>query len=321
MTNSVEPDWSYDACIGAAVETVHRSLSQENPALLSGRGGPAMTTRKVLQRSTAPALAGAALAACLAGGCATVETTSPGAVGIERKQKMLISEETVEQGAREAYAQEVSKARDKGALNTNGVIVDQVRRVTQRLIPTTSAFRADAVRWNWEVNVETNRELNAYAMPGGKVMVYTGLVEKLKLSDAELAAVVGHEMAHALREHTRERVSRAYGQQLALTGLAVITGIGQSAMDVADMVGTVTFQLPFGREQESEADAIGLELMARAGYDPHAAVNVWQKMLAQGGGSGMPQFLSTHPSGASRIKDLEAAIPRVLPLYAAARKT
>jgi predicted Zn-dependent protease len=280
-----------------------------------------MTVRTTLRRFTALRLAGAAFAACVLAGCATVETTAPGAVGVERKQRMLISEEAVEQGAAEAYAQEVSKARDKGALNANSAVVTQVRRVTERLIPTTSAFRADAVRWHWEVNVETNKEMNAYAMPGGKVMVYTGLVEKLKLTDAELAAVVGHEMAHALREHTRERVSRAYGQQLALTGLAAITGLGQSALDIADMVGTVTFQLPFGREQESEADIIGLELMARAGYDPHAAVNVWQKMLAQGGGSGMPQFLSTHPSGASRIKDLEAVIPRVLPLYQAARKS
>jgi predicted Zn-dependent protease len=264
----------------------------------------------------------AALTLLAFAGCATVETTAPGAVGVERKQHMLVSEETVEQGAVEAYAQEVTHAREKGALNANPAVVAQVRRVTDRLIPQTAAFRSDALQWQWEVNVQSTKELNAYAMPGGKVMVYTGLIETLHLSDAELAAVVGHEMAHALREHTRERVSRQYGQQLALAGLAVLTGAGQGALDLANMVGSVTFQLPHSREQESEADLMGLELMARAGYDPHAAIILWQKMAAQEQSAGAKgsDFLSTHPSGATRIRDLEAAIPRVMPLYRAAQK-
>ena len=159
--------------------------------------------------------------------------------------------------------------------------------------------------------------MNAYAMPGGKIMVYSGLVDRLKLTDAELAAVIGHEISHALREHTRERVSRAYAQQLALTGIAVATGAGQGTLDLANTVASVTFQLPHSREQESEADVIGLELMARAGYDPRAAVNVWQKMMAAEKSSSS-EFLSTHPSPGNRIAELQARVPKVLPLYQAA---
>ncbi|HKT73444.1 MAG TPA: M48 family metallopeptidase [Steroidobacteraceae bacterium] len=251
--------------------------------------------------------------------CATVQTTNPGAVGIDRRQQMLVSEEDVEKAAVQAYAQEVGKARTDGKLNSDPELTARVRRVAGRLIPTTGAFRADAPKWNWEINTLTTDELNAYAMPGGKIMVYSGLVEKLKLTDAELAAVVGHEISHALREHTRERVSRAYAQQIALTGIAIFTGAGEGAMDLAGQVASMTFQLPHSREQESEADVMGLELMARAGYDPHAAVKVWQKMMAAEKSS-QPQFLSTHPSPGNRIEELEARMPKVMPLYLAARK-
>jgi predicted Zn-dependent protease len=156
-------------------------------------------------------------------------------------------------------------------------------------------------------------------MPGGKIMVYTGLIDTVKTTDAELAAVIGHEIAHALREHSRERLSRAYAEQMVLAGVAVATGAEQSTMQLASQISAVTFTLPHSREQEAEADRIGLELMARAGYDPNAAVTLWQKMSKLGGG-GPPEFLSTHPSGESRIRDLETNVPRVLPLYQAAAK-
>lgn len=259
-----------------------------------------------------------ALSVCAAG-CASVQTTAPGAVGIDRKQRMLVSEEEVEKGAQAAYAQEVQQAQSKGALNTNAQLTARVRHVAQRLIPETKAFRPDAPGWKWEINTLQTDEMNAYAMPGGKIMVYSGLVEKLNLNDAELAAVVGHEISHALREHTRERVSRAYAQQLALAGLAVFTGAGDAAIGLADQVASVTFQLPHSREQESEADVMGLELMARAGYDPHSAVSVWKKMMAAEK-SAPPQFLSTHPSPGNRIEELQARIPLVLPLYEATLK-
>jgi predicted Zn-dependent protease len=262
--------------------------------------------------------AGMVLALALAG-CQTVQTTAPGAIGVDRKQRMIVSEEQVQQAAGQAYAQEVQKARQAGKLNTNGTLVQRVNRISQRLIPQTAVFRPDAPRWNWEVNVMTTPELNAYAMPGGKIMVYSGLAEKLKLTDDELAAVIGHEIAHALREHTRERMSRAYAQQLGVGVLAAITGVGAGAADLANQVASVTFQLPHGREQEAEADRMGLELMARAGYDPNAAVSVWKKMAAQEQ-SAPPEFLSTHPSSGTRIQDLQKRIPVVMPLYQAAKK-
>ena len=256
--------------------------------------------------------------AVLAAACQTVQTTQPGAVGVQRKQMMLVSEEQIEQGAQEAYRQELAKAREQQALNANRQISQRVQSVTKRLIPQTRAFRPDAPQWAWEVNVQTSDDVNAYCMPGGKIMVYTGLIEKLNATDAELATVIGHEIAHALREHSRERISRAYAEQLALAGVAAVTGAGETTMAIASQVSAVTFSLPHSREQEAEADRIGLELMARAGYDPNASVSLWQKMSRLGGGG--PEFLSTHPSGESRIRDLEASIPSVLPLYQASAK-
>jgi len=277
------------------------------------------SSTEVVRMTCSPAW-GYTLAAvlCMAiAGCATVQTTQPGAVGIERKQTMLVSEESVEQGAGRAYATELQNAQGGGKLNSDPALTMRVRRVAEKLIPVTAVFRADAPNWKWEVNTLTTPEINAYAMPGGKIMVYSGLVEKLQLSDAELAAVLGHEISHALREHTRERVSRAYEQQIALAGLAVVTGIDAGAMDLANEVASVTFQLPHSREQEAEADVMGLELMARADYDPHAAVTLWKKMMAADR-SAPPQFLSTHPSSENRIAELERHIPQVEPLYQAA---
>lgn len=247
-------------------------------------------------------------------GCETVRTTSAGAVGVDRKQQMLVSSEAIDQGAAEAYEAELKAARDKGVLNKDKAQLARVTSISKRLVAATPAFRADATGWNWQFNVQETKELNAYCMPGGRIMVYSGLIESLDLTDAELATVLAHEVAHALREHTRERVSRAYAQQLVLAGAAAVTGAGEGATNIANMVGQVTFQLPFGRDQESEADDMGLELMARAGYDPRAALTLWQKM-SRAESSGAPKFLSTHPAPKERIKDIEKKLPRVLPLY------
>jgi predicted Zn-dependent protease len=255
----------------------------------------------------------------LAAACSTVQTTAPGAVGIDRRQRMLVSEQEIDQAAQQAYAQQLEEARRAGKLNTDPALTQRVRKIAQRLIPVTSAFRPDAPGWQWEINTLQTDEMNAFAMPGGKIMVFSGLVNKLNLTDAELAAVLGHEISHALREHTRERVSRQYAQGIVLAGVAAVTGVGSSVADLANQVASVTFQLPQSREQESEADVMGLELMARAGYDPHAAVNVWEKMKSEEK-SAPPQFLSTHPSAPNRIAELQAHIPKVLPLYEAAAK-
>jgi predicted Zn-dependent protease len=231
---------------------------------------------------------------------------------------MMVSEESIEQGAAQAYEAELKTARDKGVLNTDKAQLARVTTIAKRLVAATPVFRPDAAAWNWQFNVQKTKELNAYCMPGGRIMVYSGLIEQLDLSDAEIATVLGHEIAHALREHTRERVSRAYAQQLVLSGAAAVAGVSDATANMANMVAEVTFQLPFSREQESEADEIGLELMARAGYDPHAALALWNKMT-KAEASGTPQFLSTHPAPKDRIKDIEKNLPRVLPLYAQRR--
>jgi predicted Zn-dependent protease len=260
-----------------------------------------------------------ACAALLLSGCETVSTTAPGAVGVDRKQSMLVSEAEVEQGATQAYAAEVDKARQQGQLNADTAQAQRVREIADRLIRQTPVFRPDAAKWAWTVNVQKTDQLNAYCMPGGKIMVYSGLIDKLKLSDAELATVIGHEMAHALREHSREAVSRAQAEQLGLGALAQLAGLSNASVGIASALTDVTFNLPHSRVQESEADRIGLELMARAGYDPHAALSLWQKM-GQASQNGTPAFLSTHPSDSSRLAVLQSLMPRVEPLYEAAPK-
>jgi predicted Zn-dependent protease len=258
---------------------------------------------------------------CLMAACQTVQTTQPGAVQVDREQRVLsfISEQDMQKSAAEAYSQQLQMARAEGKLNTDPALLRRVKTVSERLIQQTITFREDARGWPWEVNVLSSPERNAYAMPGGKIMVYSGLVSDLDLNDAEIAAVVGHEISHTLREHARERVSDAYGQELLLTLGAAALGAEDAALELANAIGQVTFQLPHSREQESEADQIGLELMARAGYDPQAAISVWQKMTAAGSSGQPPEFLSTHPSNESRIADLQAQLPRVAPLYQARR--
>jgi predicted Zn-dependent protease len=156
-------------------------------------------------------------------------------------------------------------------------------------------------------------------MPGGKIAVYTGLLDKLKVTDNELAAVMGHEIAHALREHGRERASQQITQQTVIGIGAALLGIGDAGASLVNIVADVTVGLPYSRGFEMEADRIGVELSARAGYDPRAAVTLWQKM-GQAGGSAPPEFLSTHPAPENRARDLAEYAARVMPLYEAARK-
>jgi len=254
-----------------------------------------------------------------ASGCATQQTTAAGTVGVDRSQTMLVSSEDVERAAGQQYAQIMEQARKKGILNRDPVQVQRVQTVVKRLIPTTKAFRPDAVNWQWEANVISTDELNAWAMPGGKIAVCTGLMEQLQLTDAELAAIVGHEIAHALREHSRERISRQMATGAVVGIGAAILGIGQGGADLAGMVADVTFNLPNSRTHETEADLIGTELAARAGYDPHGAVSVWQKML-KANSSGPPEFLSTHPSPENRLKRLQEIADSLMPLYRQAAK-
>ena len=248
-------------------------------------------------------------------GCQSVSTTSSGAVGVDRQQSMvsMLSEQEVNKMSADAYQQVLDKGRKEKTLNQDTQQVERLRAIADRLIPQVKTFRSDAVNWDWEVNLLTDKQLNAYCMPGGKIMFYTGILDELKLTDDEVAAIMGHEMAHALREHGREAMSRAYVQQLGLSAAAVLLGANQGTMQMADMVVNYAMTLPNSRTNEVEADLIGLELMARAGYDPNAAVTLWEKM-ASAGGSSPPEFLSTHPANNTRITGLKANIPKVEPL-------
>jgi predicted Zn-dependent protease len=232
---------------------------------------------------------------------------------------MLVSQQEIDQAAVGEYKKVIAQAQQKGVLDRDPQLVQRVKTVASRLIPHTAAFRPDAPKWAWETHVIQDDQLNAWAMPGGKMVVYSGLVVKLKLTDEELAAIMGHEIAHSLREHARERVSREMATQLGVSVAGALLGVGELGTQLGGMLAQVTFTLPHSRAQEIEADRVGVELAARAGYDPHAAVSVWQKML-QAGGSGGPQFLSTHPSPENRLADLKVYADRVMPLYKQAKR-
>jgi predicted Zn-dependent protease len=276
-------------------------------------------SEKCMRRKRTGWLGLAALSGLFLAACQTVQTTQGGVVGVDREQTMLVSSDQINQSAVQAYQQVLQEAGKKGDVNRDPAQVQRVRAIAARLTPTTGAFRPDAPAWSWEVNVITSKEVNAWCMPGGKIAVYTGLIDRLKITDDELAAVMGHEIGHALREHGRERASQAMEQSIAVGVLGALAGFGQVGTDLTQQVLNITFSLPNSRLHETEADRIGVELAARAGYDPRAAATLWQKMGQLGSGQ-PPQFLSTHPSNETRQQDLQVYAQRVMPLYESALK-
>jgi predicted Zn-dependent protease len=233
---------------------------------------------------------------------------------------MAVSAEEVNAGAEKAYAQMMAEAQKKGVLDKDPAQVARIKTIVGRLIPQTTVFRDDAAKWPWEAHVITLDEVNAWCMPHGKMAIYTGLINKLQASDDELAAVMGHEIAHALREHSREQISQ---QAITQTGIGIagaLLGIGELGQSVAGAVADVTLNLPNSRLHETESDRIGVELAARAGYDPRAAISLWEKMAKTSNGNQPPKWLSTHPSHEDRINDLRAYAAKVMPLYQAAAK-
>jgi predicted Zn-dependent protease len=245
-------------------------------------------------------------------------TTSGGAVGADRKQLMLVSSQELEEMGAESYAKLLAESSRKGVLNRDAAMLQRVRAVASRLEPQTAVFRRDAPAWKWEVNLLASDQLNAFCMPGGKIMVYSGLMNQLELTDAEIAVVMGHEIAHALREHSREQVSQAMGANAAIGIGAALFGFGQGSADLAGAGYEALVATRFSRTDETEADRIGLELAARAGYDPRAGVTLWRKMIAAKSGGRPPEFLSSHPADSSRVQQIEALLPTVAPLYRAA---
>ncbi|WP_437881478.1 M48 family metallopeptidase [Pseudomonas sp. LRF_L74] len=264
----------------------------------------------------------AVMAACISlASCQAMDTTSGGAVGVDRKQYTLfpVSSTEINQAYAQSYKETLSQASNKGVLDTSSSDAKRLQAIGKRVIAQTSVFRPDAAQWQWEVNLIDSDELNANCGPGGKIIFYKGLIDQLKLTDDEIAAVMGHEIAHALREHSREAYSKAQGVQVA-TQLGSAFGLGDSNLQLANVGVEYLMTLPNSRANENEADIIGLELAARAGYNPNAAISLWQKMSKAGGGA-PPEFMSTHPSSNSRISSLQAAIPKVMPLYEQAKRS
>ena len=226
----------------------------------------------------------------------------------------LVPADQLEQAANQQYRQMLQQAAQQRALApANNLQLQRLRAIAQRIIPYSYEWNDRARQWKWEVNLIGSRQINAFCMPGGKIAFFYGLLEQLQLSDDEVAMVMGHEISHALREHARERVGKDVATRGVIEIGAALLGLGGGGRYLADMGGQLV-TLKFGRDDESEADLIGLELGARAGYDPRAGITLWNKMAAASKGA-PPEWLSTHPSGDSRIKDIEAALPLVMPLY------
>ncbi|TXH52518.1 MAG: M48 family peptidase [Cellvibrionales bacterium] len=255
----------------------------------------------------------------LAAGCASQvgSTTQGGTLGVNRVQKLAGNSQQYNQQAQQQYRQVLQEAQQKGLLNRNPAQLQRVRNIAQRLIAQVGVFRPDAQSWAWEVNTLEDADVNAWCMPGGKIAVYSGLINTIAPSDDELAAVIGHEIAHALREHAREQALR--DQQIALASILVGAALkSEEAMKTTGRIGQIGYGFKYSRGAESEADLMGLELAARAGYDPRAAISLWRKMAANG--QRPPEFLSTHPDPANREAALAQAAQKLLPIYEQAKR-
>ncbi|MEZ5662624.1 MAG: M48 family metallopeptidase [Burkholderiaceae bacterium] len=240
-------------------------------------------------------------------------------VGPPSSMRKLVPAETLESAASQQYLQMMREAHGKGALLPESD--PQVRRlhtIARRLIPHAAAWNPRARDWKWQVQLIRSDQINAFCMPGGKIGFFTGILDQLQLDDDETAMIMGHEMAHALREHARERVAKSSATDIGLRLGAALLGLGDLGNMAAGM-GSQLLSLKYSRDDETDADLVGLELAARGAYRPKASVSLWQKM-ARAGGSGGPGFLSTHPSGPNRIRELEANVPKVQGLYEKARR-
>jgi len=240
-------------------------------------------------------------------------------VGSSSSLRKLVPAETLENSARQQYTQVLAEARAKGALaQDDHPQLQRLHAIAQRLIPHTAPWNPRSRDWKWQVNLIGSKQVNAWCMPGGKIAFYTGILDQLKLNDDEVAMIMGHEMAHALREHARERLAKSQATNIGLSIASQLLGLGQLG-DVAANLGTQLLTLKYSRDDETESDLVGLEIASRGGYKPEASVSLWQKMQAASG-NGSPSFLSTHPSGANRIEELQANLPKVQHLYEKARR-
>ncbi|WP_083215138.1 M48 family metallopeptidase [Comamonas aquatica] len=261
----------------------------------------------------------------LLGGTATASAALPAwaqvDVGESSRLRHLVPAEELEQAAEQEYAKLLQEARSQGKLVPTGDAQTQrLQRIAQALIQHTAAWNERARQWQWSVALIRSNDINAFCMPGGKIAFFTGIIDKLRLSDDEIAMVMGHEMAHALREHSREQLAKNTATSLGISLGAQLLGLGDVG-NYAARLGGQLLSLRFSRNDESDADLVGLEIAARAGYNPNAAVSLWEKMgNATGSNANGLAFLSTHPSGPERIRELQRNVPRVTGLYEAARR-
>lgn len=286
-----------------------------------------MNTRQTLVRSLPGLLFGRAwvLWLVLAAPALALAVTRDGVdVGANSAFSRLVPADAVERSAGQQYAQMLQQASGKNALGGNDHLqVKRLRAIASRIIPFAIAWNPRARDWHWEVNLIGSQQINAFCLPGGKIVFFSGILAQLKLTEDEVAMVMGHEIAHALREHARERIGKnAVTHGAARIGGAIaasVFGIDPQLTDGLARGGANLLTLQFSRRDESEADLVGMELAARAGYDPRAGITLWKKMVAASKGA-PPQWLSTHPSGNSRIADIEKNLPKVLPLYKHAKR-
>ena len=270
--------------------------------------GPWAARRSFLQLAGAAAVAGATAAP------ATAQVDVGNASGLRN----LVPADTLESAATQQYSELMAKARAQGALApSTHPQLQRLRGIATRLVPYALGWNPRARNWRWEVNLIGSKQINAFCMPGGKIAFYTGILEKLQLTDDEVAMVMGHEMAHALREHARARMAKSEATNIGLRLGAQLLGLGNMG-DMAASLGGQLLNLKFSRGDESDADLVGLELAARAGFNPEAAVVLWRKMGEATGNQGGLAFLSTHPSGPDRIRELQNNVPKVQGLYQAA---
>ena len=239
-------------------------------------------------------------------------------IGEPSAMRNLVPAGALEKQAAQQYGELKRQAASKQALAPDDhPQVKRLRAIAARMIPFAGRFNPRAGQWQWEVNLIGSKQINAFCMPGGKIAFYTGILDTLKLTDDEAAMVMGHEIAHALREHARERMAKNQMTQLGATLLGELVGGGRYTG--AFQLGGNLLSMKFSRDDESEADVAGLDLAARAGFDPRAGVSLWQKMTAANSRAPL-EFLSTHPAGENRIKEIEKHLPDVMPLYLKASK-
>jgi len=240
-----------------------------------------------------------------------------------RKQLMLVSEDSAIASSKEAYSAMMQPLAKEGKIDSDPATATRVRAITGRLIAQAIKYRPETEKWEWSVTViDDPKTVNAWCMAGGKMAIYTGLIQQIKPTDDELAQVMGHEISHALAKHTAEKMSRAMAMQVGLAAAAFGAGTSDSkyaglALTGASAAAIVALELPNSRNAEAEADRIGIEIAAKAGYDPHAAVTLWEKMGKVGGGDGSSRFdfLSTHPAPVKRMETLAELAPQMMPYY------